>query len=273
MTTAIYLKCKSVVCVVALLGATCCFAFLVASGRTPYQEVFSKLSANEISQLQFHSNDELSLHAAWSSHLTAAKVPQANLHALRARFSGFAEGRLKVSAPAWWLSMVADGTVEPGSERIRSNTFPTRRHRPGTKFWFEDEVHLLAHTDIGLFIQVGEAKFTIPKGLMDDAAKSSLLQVSISVQDKCCYVAFSGQATIPDVMLAKIDREESMVLWRKKLSGVGFRDMAVTWNHCTVVAGDSGRVYVFITMVRYLVIEGIDSENGDSVLFFNSENV
>ena len=241
-----------------------------------YRSLFTACDASELAALSANKNDSIATQSAWEQvAMTVPKEDGKKAYRPDAAklnwFLGFFEGRNRVSAPAWWRTIVLDARANR-----RDNIYPGKPkewpyHRSELKWVSCPTTASVTEDKRIVTYRNGDDSIVIPEELLDRADSGKLsCNISCTFTKTNCFVAVHDDVgSSHDV--ACLDRKTGNVVWKSKACGCWWGN--ATGQHeswVSLVPTDDGRVFVFGSASVGLYAHGFDASNGKTLLRFSN---
>jgi hypothetical protein len=233
-----------------------------------YRELFKKVGAEGLRELQTHSEDGISIQAAWEE--VVLKVPEKkSVHLDRHKldwFLGFLEGRARLRAPSWWSDSLLD------SEAYRPNLVYVRPGMPKENPYHElglDHFRGPHNTSLKrehekIVLRVGKEAVPIPEDLLVKENVSALMKPSH------CYIAVHENVG-HGYKLACIDRTSEKLVWKTDVFGTWWGDFSTGPAQMWVsVTEQKERIVVFGAAATGLHVEAFRAKDGKNLFRFST---
>jgi hypothetical protein len=242
------------------------------------KELFSNASRNVVSKLQENTSDAVAIRAAWElvgrrvadgrGDSTSIVSAPSGMKEYLARFVGYVEGKLSLTAPPAWAKLVTNATVvttEPSDGvgiLIDSNTRPTIALgqylvTPGYTVTRDPKINAVT------LKKEGKSIGTIPS--ISSHANSFALA---SLGNEIVAVIYDRSSTTSGGEIVRISDEK--VVWRQAHSSPGGGAFGKLGNHLIEVRATQELITLFGATPACIYVEQYEQVNGKQTLSFSS---
>ena len=254
----------------------------VVSAKSPanssdrYRALFELAGKERLSQLKFHENNSIAINSAWKEAMnslpdddTNSIVPSDPI-ALN-RFVGFAEGRLQIAVPKWWIAtLIPDASIK--HKKNRKNREPTKDdlvyHNSGLNSVSSPVGTSLTHEGDQTKLKIGNESITLPLAI-SSGLDSYGVGVSGCFTADHCFVCVHDIVGSPHSAWA-ISRKSGKIEWERRVCGCWYWGTTGHHESRVSVAIQNGKLVIFGEAGTGFYLAGLSPESGKVLFEFST---